>query len=224
MIINDNSHSTLNNKNKNNGTKLFKLPIKKIKIQSRNTNTNNSLNKVSNLKKNSLYSTKEATPRKEYNPVLTHSSIKNNVYSSKEKLEKNDLDDSLSQISQILNNNKKDLNYSGLIGKFPGINEESNFIYDQILFNKSSINKAKILSHKIGVLKLPISKISSKEALTNSDRSKKCFSDRVQGVSTINKNEKSGIDDNVGHGTHVTGLIGATSNDKDIYSEFCEIF
>jgi hypothetical protein len=117
-------------------------------------------------------------------------------------LEKNDLDDSLSQISQLLNSNKKDLNYSGLIGKFPGVNEEPNFIYDQIIFNKSSINKAKILSHKIGVLKLPISNISSKEALTNSDnREKKCFSDRAQGNGKYegNKNiSNSKMDDAVG--------------------------
>ena len=199
MIINDNSHSTLNNKNKNNGTKLFKLPIKKIKIQSRNTNTNNSLNKVSNLKKNSLYSTKEATPRKEYNQVLTHSGINNTFQKSREKIEKNEFDDSLSQISQILNNNKKDLNYSGLIEKFPGINEETNFVYDQILFNKSSINKAKILSHKIGVLKLPISNISSKEALSNSGREKKCFSDRMKETGNhdgknINNNKEDNAD------------------------------
>ena len=199
MIINDNSHSTLNNKNKNNGTKLFKLPIKKIKIQSRNTNTNNSLNKVSNLKKNSLYSTKEATPRKEYNQVLTHSGINNTFQKSREIIEKNEFDDSLSQISQILNNNKKDLNYSGLIEKFPGINEETNFVYDQILFNKSSINKAKILSHKIGVLKLPISNISSKEALSNSGREKKCFSDRMKETGNhdgknINNNKEDNAD------------------------------
>ena len=199
MIINDNAHSTLNNKNKNNGTKLFKLPIKKIKIQSRNTNINKSLTKASNLKKNSLYSTKEATPRKEYNQVLTHSGINNNFQKSREKIEKNEFDDSLSQISQILNNNKKDLNFSGLIEKCPGINEETNFVYDQILYNKSSINKAKILSHKIGALKLPISNISSKEALSNSGREKKCFSDRVQETGNhdgknINNNKEDNAD------------------------------
>ena len=199
MIINDNAHSTLNNKNKNNGTKLFKLPIKKIKIQSRNTNINKSLTKTSYLKKNSLYSTKEATPRKEYNQVLTHSGINNNFQKSREKIEKNEFDDSLSQISQILNNNKKDLNFSGLIEKCPGINEETNFVYDQILYNKSSINKAKILSHKIGALKLPISNISSKEALSNSGREKKCFSDRVQETGkhdgkNINNNKEDNAD------------------------------
>ena len=202
MLINGNGNLYINSRNNSCGTKLFKLPIKKLNIQSRNTNNNINLTKNYELKKkNSLYSTKEATPRKEYNQVLTLSSIKNNVYSSKEKIDKNDLDDSLSQISQILNNNKKDLNYSGLIGKFPGINEECNFIYDQILFNKSSINKAKILSHKIGVLKLPISNISSKEALTNSDnREKKCFSDRVQQNGKYAGNQKiknCNVDDNV---------------------------
>ena len=87
-----------------------------------------------------------------------------------------------------------------MVGKIPGTNEESNFVYDQLLFNKSHINKAKILSHKIGVLKLPISKISSKEALSNSDREKKCFSDRMQGFEKINenKNNKKNNDDSVG--------------------------
>ena len=199
MLIYDNGQSAFQKGNNNGGSKLFKLPIKKLKIQSRNTNTNNSLNKVSNLKKNSLYSTKEATPRKEYNQVLTHSGINNTFQKSREIIEKNEFDDSLSQISQILNNNKKDLNYSGLIEKFPGINEETNFVYDQILFNKSSINKAKILSHKIGVLKLPISNISSKEALSNSGREKKCFSDRMKETGNhdgknINNNKEDNAD------------------------------
>ena len=191
MIINDNVHSTLNSRNKSNGTKVFKIPIKKIKIQSRNNNINKNLTNTANLKKNSLYSTKEATPRKEYNQVLTHSDINNNFQKSKEKNKKNDFDDSLSQISQILNSSKKDLNYSGLIGKCPGINEETNFVYDQVLFNKSSINKAKILSHKISVLKLPISNISSKEALSNSGREKKCFSDRVQETGNHDGNKQN---------------------------------
>ncbi len=207
MLIKDNGKlysNNANNRNNSCGTKLFKLPIKKLNIQSRNTNNNNTISSKNSTikKKNSLYSTKEATPRKEYNQVLTHTNIKKNYYSSKEKCQKNDLDDSLSQISQLLNSNKKDLNYSGLAGKFPGINEEPNFIYDQILFNKSSINKAKILTHKIGVLKLPISNISSKEALTNSDnREKKCFSDRAQDNGNYggNKNIKpNNMDDNVG--------------------------
>ena len=197
MLIYDNGQSAFQKGNNNGGSKLFKLPIKKLKIQSRNTNLNNNLSKEINLKKNSLYSTKEATPRKEYNQVLNHSNIKNNFGPSKEKFIKNDLDDSLSQISQILG--KKNLNSSGLKGKIPGISEETNFVYDQILFNKSSIKKAKILSHKIGVLKLPISKISSKEALSNSDREKKCFSDRIQNIENNNgnKNKNNNIENNV---------------------------
>ena len=199
MLIQDNGQSIYIKNNNFNGIKNFKLPVSSLNTQSRNYSHN--LLKEKNLRKYSLYSTKEATPRKEYNQLVMPNSIKNTFYkSSKDKSDKNELDDSLSQISQLLNNNKKNLNYSGLVAKIPGINEEPNFVYDQILFNKSSINKAKILSHKIGVLKLPISKISSKEALTNSDRITKCFSDRVQGPSTINKNDKndkSGIEDNV---------------------------
>ena len=179
---------------KNNSTvvKGFKLPIKNNNSQSRNYN--NTLIKE-NIRKHSLYSTKEATPRKEYNKVILPQSLKKTLYNtSKDKCDKVELDDSLSQISQLLNNNKNDLNFSGIVGKVPGIYEEENFLYDQILFNKSSINKAKILSHKIGVLKLPISKISSKEALTNSDREKKCFSDRIQGTVNINKKDKNSED------------------------------
>ena len=55
-------------------------------------------------------------------------------------------------------------------------------VYDQILFNKCSIKKAKILSHKNGVLKLPISKISTKEALLNSDRKKNAFLIEYRGL------------------------------------------
>ena len=195
MLIYDNSQSAFKKRNNNSGSKLFKLPIKNLKIQSRNTSQNNNLSKEISLKKNSLYSTKEATPRNEYNQVLNHSNIKKNICSSNEKFAKNDLDDSLSQISQILNSNKSNLNYSGL-----GINEEKNFVYDQILFNKSSIKKAKILSHKIGVLKLPISKISSKEALSNSDREKRCFSDRIHAIDNNNGNKNknnNNIENNV---------------------------
>ena len=216
MITNDNAHSTLNNRNKNNGTKLFKLPIQKIKKQSRNTSTNNNLTKASYLKKNSLYSTKEATPRKEYNHVLTHSGINNNFQKTKEKIEKNELDDSLSQMSQILNNNNKNLNFSGLISKCPGIYEETNFVYDQMLFNKSSIKKAKILSHKIGVLKLPISNISSKEALSNSGREKKCFSDRVQ---DNGNHDKQNINNNKDDNADVLCCFFEGNNKKIMYKK-----
>ena len=197
MLNQDNGHSIFTNNNNSSGIKKFKLPIENINSQSRNFKKH--LISDKNLGKHSLYSTKEATPRKEYNQVLMQSSLKNTSYKpSKEKLDKNYLDDSLSQISQLLNNNKNDLNYSGMVGKCPGLNEEQNFVYDQILFNKSSINKAKILSHKIGLLKLPISKISTKEALTNSDREKKCFSDRVQGMGNSKQNNNSNNDDIVG--------------------------
>ena len=201
MQLSDNGQSFYTIRNSSCGTKLFKLPMKKLNIQKRTVNSNNYFLKSNNLNKYNLYSTKEAAPRKEHNQVLNHSGIKKNFYPTKEKSEKCDLDDSLSNISYILNSNKKDLNYSGLLKKLPGINdEESNFVYDQILYNKSRINKAKILSRKIGVLKLPISNISSKETLTNSDREKKCFSDRTQGSASSNENKKSknNMNDNVG--------------------------
>ena len=61
-----------NNRNNSCGTKLFKIPIKKLNIQSRNiNNSENGILKMNNMKKNSLYSTKEATPRKEHNKVFT---------------------------------------------------------------------------------------------------------------------------------------------------------
>ena len=192
MLNKDNSHSIFTNNNNSTGINKFKLPIDNINSQSRNYKK--ALISDKNLGKHSLYSTKEATPRKEYNQVIMPSDVKNTFYKpSKEKHDKNDLD----EISQILNNNKKDLNYSGMVGKCPGINEEQNFVYDHILFNKSSINKAKILSHKIGVLKLPISNISSKEALTNSDREKKYFSDRVQGMGNSKQNNNNNNDDDI---------------------------
>jgi hypothetical protein len=188
MLIQNNGHTIfLKNNNNSKGIRNFKLPISTFNIQSRNNN--NILIKEKNIRKNSLYSTKEATPRKEYSKVVLPTTLQNTfIQKTKEKKDNNELDDSLSQISQILN--KRDLNYSGLAGKIPGISEEANFVYDQIVFNKSRINKAKILSHKIGVLKLPISKISSIEALTNSDRGRECFSDRVQGVNNMNRNGK----------------------------------
>ena len=197
MLNRANGHSINITKKNSNVIKKFKLPIPNNNSQSRNSK--NTSNNEKNLGKCSLYSTKDATPRKEYNPVAMPSSIQNTYTKpSKDKNDKIDLDDSLSQISKLLDSDKKDLNYSGLIGKIPGINEEENFVYDQLLFNKSRINKAKILSHKIGVLKLPISKISTKEALTNSDREKKCFSDRVQGSGNLTEKNKSNDDDKVG--------------------------
>ena len=129
MIIND--QSVFNNRNNSCGTKLFKLPIKKLNIKTKNINNyENSLQ----LQRNSIYSTKESTPRKEQKT----------------------LDDSLSQISEILQKDKKHLNFSDLIGKIPELNDEPNFVYEQMLYNKRKINKAKRLSKKIGVLKLPL--------------------------------------------------------------------
>ena len=193
MLNRANGHSLHITKKNSNVIKKFKLPIPNNNSQSRNSK--NTSNNEKNLGKCSLYSTKDATPRKEYNPVAMPSTIQNTYTKpSKDKNDKIDLDDSLSQISKLLDSDKKDLNYSGLIGKIPGINEEENFVYDQLLFNKSRINKAKILSHKIGILKLPISKISSKESLISSDRGKKCFSDRIQETEKINKKEKNSDD------------------------------
>ena len=130
MIINDNSQFIYKNRNNFCGTKLFKIPVKKQNNQSRNINKNNFLLKQSNLRKSSLYSTEEATPRKECKNVLEQSAIKNNFYSPKET-KSNELDDSLSQISQVLN--KKNLNFSWIADNILGINEEPNFVYNQIL-------------------------------------------------------------------------------------------
>ena len=192
MLINDYGHSLLIKNNNSLGNQRFKLPITNVNAQTRNYNK--TLLNEKNIRKYSLYSTKEATPRKEYKKVILPSSLKTTFYNSnKEKCEDNDLDDSVSQISKLLNNNNnKNLNYSGLMGKIPGTNNEENFVYDQMLYNKRRTNKAKILSHKIGVLKLPISNISTKEALTNSSREKKCFSDRSK------PNGKNKNDDIVG--------------------------
>jgi hypothetical protein len=191
MLIKDNGQSNFMKNNNSTAFKGFKLPLSNINSQSRNYK--NTLLKENNIRKYSLYSTKEATPRKEYNKVIIPKSGQKTLNQPmKEKCDKNELDDSLSQISQLLN--KEDLNYSSIIAKIPGINEEENFVYDQLIFNKSRINKAKILSHKIGILKLPISKISSKESLISSDRGKKCFSDRIQETEKINKKEKNSDD------------------------------
>ena len=183
MQINNGQLVYNNNRNNSCGTKLFKIPIKKLNIQSRNiNNSENTITKMNNMKKNSLYSTKETTPRKEHNKVLTTKKMK----------EPKD-DDSLSQITEILKKDKKNLRYSDLVGKIPGIDndDEPNFIFNQILYNKSKINKAKKISHKIGVLKFSIPNthnISSKETLSNSDRSKR---------DSFN-NKKKNEDDSVG--------------------------
>lgn len=165
----------------------YQLPISNFNNQHKYMN--NSANKINNIKKQNINSTKETSPRKEYSKVLKNSTIKNALYNpTKEKNKMNELDDSLSQISVLLNSNKKHLNFSDLVGKIPGIEDEPNFVYDQMLYNKSRIKKVKILQNKIGTLKLPVSNISFKEALNISDRGKKCFSDRPQINQSLNRN------------------------------------
>lgn len=185
MLISGNGQSFSNSRN-NARMNILNIPIKHLDIQNINNINNNPYMKPNNLK----------------NQVLINPVIKKQNHHPKKKIEKNDLDESIEQISQILNNNKKDLNYSGLKGKIPGINEESNFIYDQMLFNKSRINKAKVLSHKIKVLKLPmmdISNVSTKEKATNSDRSKGCISDNIKGDGHTegNNRKNSNMEDKV---------------------------
>ena len=183
------------NNNTQNESNYFQLSYSSVNNQSRNLNNNN--NKENRNKKYSLYSTKEATPRKEYSKVIKSTTIKNsfnNQINKKNNKNKNELDDSLSQITPLLNKNKKNLNFSDLVGKIPGIDDEPNFVCDQILFYKSRIKKAKILTNKIGTLKLPLSNISSKEALTKSDIGIKCFSDRSQINGNLNTNKNNNDD------------------------------
>ena len=190
MLLNQKTSSIIMKNSNPNEYNYFQLSYPSINNQSRNLNNN--LDKENKNKKYSLYSTKEATPRKEYNKVIKSTTIKNTINNQINKINnKNELDDSLSQISSLLNQNKKKLNYSELVGKIPGIDDEPNFIYDQILFNKSRIKKAKILSNKIGTLKLPISNISFKEALTKDDKEKKCFSDRADLHKSLNRNKNN---------------------------------
>ena len=211
MLTKDNGHSLYNNNNNQNRNKKLKLEIKNLNTQSRNYN--NKLIKDNNFKKYSVYSTKEATPGKEYNKVVMPSSVKNKFYKlSKDKNNLDELDDTLSQMSQILNNNKKDLNYKGMVGKVPGINEGPNFVYDHILLNKNRNNKAKILSHKIKVLKLPMSSSFSEEALINSEQGKNYFSDSENGNSNnADKNKNKGKKKN-------------NNNDDDCVSISCCFF
>ena len=213
MITKDNDQSLYNINNIQNRNKKLKLAIPNPNTQSRNYN--NKLIKDNNFKKYSVYSTKEATPGKEYNKVVMPSSVKNKYYKPpKDKNNLDELDDTLSQMSQILSNNKKDLNYKGMIGKVPGINEGPNFVYDQILLNKNRNNKAKILSHKIKVLKLPMSSVFSEEALTNFEQGKNYFSDSENGNSNNadkNKNKNRGKKKN-------------NNNDDDCVSISCCFF
>ena len=213
MLTKDNGQSLYYNNNIQNRNKKLKLTIPNPNTQSRNYN--NKLIKDNNFKKYSVYSTKEATPGKEYNKVVMPSSVKNKYYKPpKDKNNLDELDDTLSQMSQILSNNKKDLNYKGMIGKVPGINEGPNFVYDQILLNKNRNNKAKILSHKIKVLKLPMSSVFSEEALANFEQVKNYFSDSENGNSNNadkNKNKNRGKKKN-------------NNNDDDCVSISCCFF
>ena len=71
MQINGNGQFIYNNRKNSCGTNLLKLPAKKLNVQSRNVNNyGNNIFQSNNIQKNSLYSTKEATPRKEYKTVL----------------------------------------------------------------------------------------------------------------------------------------------------------
>ena len=211
MITKDNDQSLYNINNIQNRNKKLKLAIPNPNTQSRNYN--NILIKDNNFKKYSVYSTKEATPGKEYNKVVMPSSVKNKYYKPpKDKNNLDELDDTLSQMSQILSNNKKDLNYKGMIGKVPGINEGPNFVYDQMLLNKNRNNKAKILSHKIKVLKLPMSSVFSEETLTNYEQGKNYFSDSENGNSNnADKNKNRGKKKN-------------NNNDDDCVSISCCFF
>ena len=195
IIYQNNPKINPKNNNTQNESNYFQLSYLSMNNQSRNLNNNN--NKENRNKKYSLYSTKEATPRKEYSKVIKSTTIKNsfnNQINKKNNKNKNELDDSLSQITPLLNKNKKNLNFSDLVGKIPGIDDEPNFVCDQILFYKSRIKKAKILTNKIGTLKLPLSNISSKEALTKSDIGIKCFSDRSQINGNLNTNKNNNDD------------------------------
>ena len=79
----------------------YQLPISNFNNQHKNMN--NSANKINNIKKQNINSTKETSPRKEYSKVLKNSTIKNALYNpTKEKNKMNELDDSLSQISVLL--------------------------------------------------------------------------------------------------------------------------
>jgi hypothetical protein len=68
MLIKDNGQSNFMKNNNSTAFKGFKLPLSNINSQSRNYK--NTLLKEKNIRKYSLYSTKEATPRKEYNKVI----------------------------------------------------------------------------------------------------------------------------------------------------------
>ena len=113
MLIRDNGNSIYIKNNNPTVNKRTKLALNNVNNQSRNIN--NTLIKEKNVRKSSMYSTKDSIQRKDYNKVSVPPSLKNTFYKpDKEKNYKNDLDDTLSQISNILNNKKKNLNYSGM--------------------------------------------------------------------------------------------------------------
>lgn len=106
MLLNQKTSSIIMKNSNPNEYNYFQLSYPSINNQSRNLNNN--LDKENKNKKYSLYSTKEATPRKEYNKVIKSTTIKNTINNQTNKINnKNELDDSLSQISSLLNQNKK---------------------------------------------------------------------------------------------------------------------
>ena len=130
-----------------------------IKIQNKNNNFQNINTRI--FKNNYLHSI-NANIKSDSFPNYSKINYKTN--------NENKLNDTLSQISEILNKTNKNLNYSGLINKIPIINEEENFVYEEIILNKKNISKAKFLSNKIKKIKMSISDISSKESFSNCEK------------------------------------------------------
>ena len=143
QIIHLDSHSLIKSQNKPNNFKNI------------NSNNLNNIN-INNINSND-------------NKIKSQTLSNENYKSNKTKIE-NKLNDTLSQISEILNRNNNNLNYSGLINKIPMTNEEENFVYEEIILNKKNIKKAKILSNKIKKIKTTISNISSKESFLKSEQ------------------------------------------------------
>ena len=168
MIVNDVHQMTMNK----NMSKLLKFPINNVNI-----NAHNNISKKNNF---------SITPNNKYINIL-------NIPKNKEKkINNNDLDDTLSQISLILNKDKKNLNYSSLVTKIPGIADKPNFVYEQILFNKKNINKAKMLSKKISKIKLPTSEESKISDMLNEEKKNK--NDNQVSISCcffLNKNKRN---------------------------------
>ena len=142
QIIHLDSHKLIKTQNKPNNFK--------------NINSNNLNNNINNINSNDK-------------KIKSQSLSNENYKSNKTKIE-NKLNDTLSQISGVLNGNSNNLNYSGLINKIPISNEEENFVYEEIILNKKNIKQAKILSNKIKKIKMAISDISSKESFLKSEQ------------------------------------------------------